>query len=77
MRGSNDPLERKLFNSQNINQMFQLVFNLIINGSSAEMLQTSVELLSDLLKRCDRACGAWLRAELCDDVRACLAAGAA
>lgn len=37
----NDALEKKLFNSSNINQTFQLVFNLIINGTGGTFLPAS------------------------------------
>eukprot|EP01084_Bolivina_argentea_P118861 210843_1 len=47
----NDPLQSQLFNKNNINIVFQLIFNLILHGATTDikMLQISVDLLSSML----------------------------
>ena len=47
----NDPMQSQLFNKNNINIVFQLIFNLILHGASADikMLEISVNLLGSML----------------------------
>ena len=47
----NDPLQSQLFNKNNINIVFQLIFNLILHGAAADlqMLDISVHLIGSML----------------------------
>ena len=47
----NDPLQSQLFNKNNINIVFQLIFNLVLHGSTnnLQMLDISIYLLGSML----------------------------